>query len=469
MSSLPKIQLYNTLSRTIEELRPITSGEVKLYCCGPTVYNFQHIGNLRTYIWEDILARMLRQAGYKVTHVMNITDVGHLASDADEGEDKMMLAMKREKKKSEEIADYYTKVFFDDCAALNIQKPDIVCKATEHIAQMIALIKRLEERGCAYQAGGNVYFDVRSISDYGKLARLNLDKLQAGARIEQDSNKRNPHDFALWFTKSKFENQELQWDSPWGRGYPGWHIECSAMAMHYLGEQFDIHCGGIDHVPVHHTNEIAQSEGATGKAWVTIWMHGEFLVLGTEKMAKSKGNFITVNTLRENSIDPLAYRYFLLGAHYRTQLSFTLDILRNAQQGFEKLRSAVIQLRAENSPAPMLSAAAEPFKVEFFESIRNDLGTAQALALVHKTLQSELPPSEKLSLLLTFDEVLGLGMAHWKAAQVELTPALQALIDARKAARAAKNWPESDRLRDEIAKLGYIVEDGAGGQKLKKG
>lgn len=462
------VRLYNTMSRRVEPLETITPGEVKLYCCGPTVYNYQHIGNLRTYTTEDLLARTLRHAGYKVTHVMNITDVGHLVSDADDGEDKMLVAMKREKKKSEEIAEFYTDVFFSDCAALNIRRPDIVCKATEHIAQMIALIQRLEERGCAYRAGGNVYFDVQSTGDYGKLARLNLEKLQAGARIEQDSNKRNPHDFALWFTKSKFENQELQWDSPWGRGYPGWHIECSAMSMHYLGEQFDIHCGGIDHVPVHHTNEIAQSEGATGKPWVKTWVHGEFLVLGAEKMGKSKGNFITIGTLKDQGFDPMAYRYFLLGAHYRTQLSFTLDILRNAQQGFEKLRSSVVQLRESTVAGEATSPEAKQLREAFFGALHEDLGTPQALAVVHKTLQSGLPAAEKLALLLEFDSILGLGMEMWKAAPVDIPDDVRNLVEQRQAARLNKDWGESDRLRDMIAKLGYVVEDSAKGPKVLK-
>lgn len=278
------MKFYNTLSRKVELFKPLVSGQASVYCCGPTVYNFQHIGNLKTYICEDLLVRTLRLAGYQVKHVMNITDVGHLTSDADQGEDKMLVAMRREGKSSKEIAEFYTKCFFEDCAKLNINEPNVVCRATEHVKEMIVLTERILSNGFAYVSGGNVYFDVQKFEEYGRLAQLDLNKLKAGARIDVDSHKRNPLDFVLWFTKSKFIDQELQWDSPWGRGYPGWHIECSAMSMKHLGEQIDIHCGGVDHIPVHHTNEIAQSESATGKRpWVRHWFHSEFLVINEEK------------------------------------------------------------------------------------------------------------------------------------------------------------------------------------------
>jgi len=335
--TLRSVRLFNTLTRSIDPLKPLVPGAVSIYCCGPTVYNYQHIGNMRTYIFEDLLVRTLRRAGYSVNHVMNITDVGHLVSDADEGEDKMAVAARREKKSSAEIAEYYTKIFFEDCTKLHIQRPATVCKATEHIPEMIALIQRLEARGMTYCAGGNVYFDVAKLADYGKLAKLDIQNLNARARVDIDTNKRSPLDFVLWFTKSKFEDQELQWDSPWGRGYPGWHIECSAMSMKYLGDAFDIHCGGIDHIPVHHTNEIAQSEGATGAEWVHHWMHGEFLVINAEKMSKSKGGFLTLDTIVSQGFDPLAYRFMCLTAHYRSQLNFTDETLKNAAKVVQPL------------------------------------------------------------------------------------------------------------------------------------
>ena len=329
MKDLPEIKLFNTMTRASEVLQPMSSEEVSLYCCGPTVYNYQHIGNLRTYIFEDLLVRTLRYAGYPVKHVMNITDVGHLVSDADEGEDKMLVAAKREGKSSMEIAEYYSKVFFEHCDWLNITPPTVICRATDHIEQMIAMIQEIEKRGYAYQSGGNVYFDVSKLDDYGKLAGLDLEGLRAGARIDVDKNKKSPLDFALWFTKSKFEKQELQWDSPWGRGYPGWHIECSAMSRCYLGESFDIHCGGIDHVPVHHTNEIAQNQGACGKDPAAVWMHGGFLVSDKEKMSKSKGEFLTLDLMKDKGHDPMAYRLFCLGAHYRRELTWSWGSFRS--------------------------------------------------------------------------------------------------------------------------------------------
>lgn len=464
------VRLFNTLTRQVEELKPLLPTNVSIYCCGPTVYDYQHIGNLRTYIFEDVLVRTLRLAGYKVTHVMNITDVGHLVSDADEGEDKMLVAMRREGKKSAEIAQYYTDIFFNHCAQLNIKRPDIVCKATEHIQEMIELIKRIEQNGCTYISGGNVYFDISKLKDYGKLARLDIEKLLAGARIEVDQNKRNPADFVLWFTKSKFENQELQWESPWGRGYPGWHIECSAMSMKYLGEEFDIHCGGIDHVPVHHTNEIAQSEAATKKTWVRHWMHGEFLVQNKEKMSKSKGGFLTLDTISEKGFDPLAYRFFCLSAHYKAQLSWSWEALSGAAQGLERLKSSILALKAEaatSGAAP--TAALENFRNEFREAVFNDLNVPKALASLWALLGDKtISAKARLELAFEFDQVLGLGMSDWKEASVAVPENVQALLAQRQAAREARNWSESDRLRGEIEKLGFSVEDAKGAQKVRK-
>ena len=465
-----KIRLYNSLTKETEQLKPLSKELVKVYCCGPTVYNYQHIGNLRTYIFEDLLIRTLRHAGYKVQHVMNITDVGHLVSDADEGEDKMAVAMRREKKRSFEIAEYYTEIFFNHCADLNILKPDIICKATEHIEDMIGLIKRIEENGFTYESNGNIYFDISKLPDYGKLAQLDLKKLQAGARIEVDPNKRNPHDFVLWFTKSKFENQELQWDSPWGRGYPGWHIECSAMSMKYLGEEFDIHCGGIDHIPVHHTNEIAQSEAATQKPWVKIWMHGEFLVLNKQKMAKSAGGFITIDTVKEHNIDPLSYRLMCMSAHYRQQLSFSWEGLEQSAHTLKKLKEQVLSVRevAGEEGSTLTSEAALKYKQEFVSAFYDDLNAPRALASLWNAIgDNSIEPAEKVALLYEMDQILGFDMPNWARESVEIPEEVQELVEKRDTARKEKNWEESDRLRDEIKALGFVVEDTSEGGKVK--
>lgn len=472
MSTTPSFSIFNTLSRSVERLNTIVPGKVGIYCCGPTVYDYQHIGNMKTYLFEDVLVRALRFAGYEVTHVMNITDVGHLVGDGDVGEDKMSVAMRREKKKSQEIAEYYTKIFFDDSQKLRIQRPDIVCKATEHIPEMIALIERIEKNGLTYVQGGNVYFDTSKSPNYGRLARLNLEKLKAGARVEVDANKRNPTDFVLWFTKSKFENQELQWDSPWGRGYPGWHIECSAMATKYLGEQFDIHCGGIDHIPVHHTNEIAQTEGATQKPWVSVWMHSAFIMVNAEKMSKSKGKFVTLEDVIERGLDPLVYRFLCLNSHYRDQLNFTWEVLENAANGFQRLKSSVLALRAEAGSASTGSAlvgAARELHDRFVEAVCDDLHMPRAMTVVWEVLAAkQIGAAERLALLLSFDEVLGLGVAEWREEEVEIPESVRTLLAAREAARQGKEWKLSDELRDQIKALGYLVKDGAGGQKVQK-
>ena len=465
------LKLYNTLSRSIETFEPLDPTEVKVYCCGPTVYNYQHIGNLRTYIFEDLLIRTLRFAGYQVKHVMNVTDVGHLVSDADEGEDKMLLAAKREGKKSEELADYYTKVFFEHCSWLNIIRPDIVCKATEHVQQMIELIERIEENGLAYLSAGNVYFDVCKFQDYGKLAKLDLGNLQAGARIEVDQNKKSPLDFALWFTKSKFEDQELQWDSPWGRGYPGWHIECSAMAMKYLGEQFDIHCGGIDHIPVHHTNEIAQSEAASGKQFVNYWLHGGFLVTSEKgKMSKSAGEFLTLDVLKDRAFDPISYRLFCLSGTYRNELSWSWEALEGAANSLKKLKAAVFEWKKDSKEEQRtLSEQALKFQNEFQNAIFHDLGFPKALAILHAVSNdNNLNSAEKLQLFQEFDQVLGLGVEDWREEEYETPTTVLQMAKERETARQNKNWAEADRLRDEILGSGFSVEDTPNGPKLKK-
>lgn len=470
--SLPTVLLYNTLGKKLEPLSPLTPGEVKLYCCGPTVYNFQHIGNLRTYVFEDILVRSLRYFGYQVRHVMNITDVGHLVSDADDGEDKMLVAMKREGKRSEDIAKFYTDIFFEHCSLLHINRPDVVCKATEHIQEMIDLIVRLEKVGAAYQAGGNVYFDVTKSKDYGKLAELDLESLRAGARIEVDSNKRNPMDFALWFTKSKFENQELQWDSPWGRGYPGWHIECSAMSIKYLGESFDIHCGGIDHIPVHHTNEIAQSETATGVPFAKIWMHAGFLVVSGDKMSKSTGEFLTLDLLTKKEFNPLAYRLLCLSANYGGELSWSWQALENSQQTLKRLEQQVVTLRkeAEGAQAPKeFSSPAQKLREEFENHIKNNLNMPRAMAVVHQTLKdTAVAPLERLALLEQFDQILGLGVSTWVEKAEDFPAEALGLLQEREQARASKNWKRSDEIRDTLASMGFLVEDSKTGARLKR-
>ena len=466
------VNLFNTLSRTIEPLVPIKPGQIGIYCCGPTVYDYQHIGNLKTFLFEDVLVRALRFSGYAVKHVMNITDVGHLVSDADEGEDKMAVAMRREKKKSLEIAEFYTNKLFDDCLKLNIARPDVVCKATEHIADMLELIKRIERNGYTYTSNGNVYFDVAKFHSYGKLAKLDLEQLKAGARIEPDPSKRSPFDFVLWFTKSKFENQELQWDSPWGRGYPGWHIECSAMSIKYLGDEFDIHCGGVDHISVHHTNEIAQSEAATGKPWVRVWMHSAFMDINAEKMSKSKGNFLILDDVTARGFDPLVFRFLCLNSHYRAHLNFNWNVVDNAKSAFEKLRGAVLALKTSAAGSSRLDAESAKLRrhlTSFSEALCDDLNMPKALAALSAVLSDkELTGPDKLALVYKFDQVLGFGFEALTEQAVESPAEVQELLTARERARAEKNWSEADRLRDAIRSKGYVIKDSAQGPTLKK-
>ena len=464
------MKLYNTMSRSVEEFVPIVPGKVSMYCCGPTVYNYAHIGNLRTYIFEDLLHRTLRRAGYDLCHVMNITDVGHLTGDGDDGEDKLGKRSRETGKSVWEIADFYTKAFFADEKDLNIIRPDIVCKATDHIQDMIDLIKRLEDRGHTYTAGGNVYFSIDTIDDYGKLARLNLDDLRSGARIEVDSNKRNPKDFVLWFTNSKFKDQAMTWDSPWGRGYPGWHIECSAMSMKYLGEQFDIHCGGIDAIPVHHTNEIAQSEAATGHTWVNYWCHGEFLVNDKGKMSKSTGEFLTLSLLKEKGYDPLDYRYFCLSGHYRSQLMFSYEALDHARSARKGLVQKIAEYKAEAEPAAEPSSEARKYMDDFDRAMENDLSAPQALSVVHLLLKSSLPAADKLAALYHMDGILGLGFESIEPYKEERIGGDEewALVEERAKAKKEKNYQRADEIRAELLQRGYTVKDTPSGPVLEK-
>jgi cysteinyl-tRNA synthetase len=461
-----KLALHNTMTRTEEPFAPLRPDIVSLYCCGPTVYNYQHIGNIRTYIFEDILVRTLRSAGYLVNHAMNITDVGHLVSDADEGEDKMLVASKRERKSSKEIADYYTDVFFKDCEKVNITRPDTVCKATEHIQEMIHLIQRLESNGLAYQSGGNVYFDVNKFETYGALANIDLSQQLTGARIEEDSRKRSPQDFALWFTDSKFKGQELQWDSPWGKGYPGWHIECSAMALAHVGEKIDIHCGGIDHIGSHHTNEIAQTEGATGEKWVNYWLHGEFLVDATGKMSKSKGEFLTIGTLEERGFDPIAFRLCCLGAHYRSRLTFSWDNMKAAQKSLDRLRHHVTTLKNTRSPDDDIDEdKVSTYLSAFEDAIADDLHCPRALATLWDVVgDTSLSPTAALRLIEQFDNILGLELSKTsKETKKDFPEEVLSLVQQREEARKVRNWEESDRIREELLRLNFKVKDNADG------
>lgn len=476
------LTLFNTLGRETRPFEPLVPGKVGFYGCGPTVYNYAHIGNLRAYVTHDILVRTLRRSGYEVTHVMNITDVGHLTGDDDSGDDKMVKSAEERGKSVLEIAAFYADAFFRDTERLKIVRPTVVCKATEHIGDMINLIRRLEERGYTYSAGGNLYFDITKFPTYGELARLRLEDLKAGARIGVDENKRNPHDFALWFTRSKFQNQALVWDSPWGRGYPGWHIECSAMSVKYLGETFDIHAGGIDHIPIHHTNEIAQSEAATGKQWVRCWVHNEFLVLDKGKMSKSSGNFLTLQSLVDAGYEPLDYRYFLLGGHYRSQLQFSFEALDGARNARKALSERLRTLAAKAGTRPMASAPAPSegkaaaYLAEFDAALDADLSTPRALAALWGLLKdSEVPPEEALSAAFWMDGVLGLDLAKEAGRTTEapteppeLVSEIIGLIAERAAAKEARNFAAADAIRSALRGRGIILEDGPGGTTWKR-
>ncbi|MBQ3201819.1 MAG: cysteine--tRNA ligase [Clostridia bacterium] len=482
------MQIYNSATRRKEEFVPNNPDIVKMYTCGPTVYHFAHIGNLRSYIMEDVLEKYLRYSGYNVKRVMNITDVGHLSSDADTGEDKMLKGAKREKKTVMEIAAYYTVAFFEDCRMLNIKRPDVVEPATNCIGEYIRLIERLMENGHAYEAGGNIYFDTSKLEKYYIFNEHKEEDLAVGVRegVEADDNKRSKADFVLWFTKSKFEDQELKWDSPWGVGYPGWHIECSGISMKHLGDDLDIHCGGIDNAFPHHTNEIAQSEAYLGHPWCKYWFHVLHLNTTGGKMSKSKGEFLTVSLLEEKGYDPLVYRLFCLQSHYRKSLVFSYENLDNAAITYNKLVNRIAALKEAEGEA-IDEAAAEALREKFHKALGNDLNTALGVTALYDVLKYQTNAKTKLALIGEFDTVLGLSLleaaAKARAEQEKLAKAethatvvtegepnaeAEALALARIEARKAKDWAKADELRDALKALGFVVEDTREGAKLKR-
>ena len=460
---MPKpLTLYDNYARALRTFEPLhPGGEVGLYTCGPTVYDYQHIGNFRTFLFEDVLKRVLRWNGHRVRHVMNVTDVGHLTSDADTGEDKMEKGARRTGKSAWEIARLYTDAFLADMKALNIEDPVVLCRATDHIAEQIAFIADIEAKGFTYRTSDGIYFDTTKQPDYGFLARLDREGLEAGKRVEL-GEKRSPTDFALWKFSAPGEKRQMQWESPWGTGFPGWHIECSAMAEKYLGDWFDIHCGGEDHIPVHHTNEIAQTEARAGTHLANFWMHGYFLLSNDAKMAKSAGGFLRVATLVERGYDPLAFRYLCLTGHYRTQLNFTWEALDAAQTGLDRMRHGFHALTHEPSARP------DPTLVERFrDEINDDLNLPRALAVAWETLRGDAPPAIKRATLAKFDDVMGLGLAQWHPKEVPAPADVEALASARAAARKARNFAEADRLRGELAERGWEMEDRTNGYRLK--
>lgn len=450
------MMIYNTLTRKLEKFAPVKKNHAGIYTCGPTVYNYAHLGNLRTYIFEDVLKRVLKYGGFKVKHVMNITDVGHLTSDADEGEDKIEKGAARENKTAWEIADFYTDAFKKDLSDLNILPPDIYCRATAYIKEQIKLVKKLEKKGFTYKTSDGIYFDTSRLSDYGKLAGSGKRELRAGTRVDL-GEKKNITDFALWKFSPGGQKRQMEWLSPWGTGFPGWHLECSAMSVKYLGQPFDIHCGGIDHIPVHHTNEIAQSEAANGKPLANYWLHGEFLITGSEKMAKSAGNFLTLATVKEKNISPLAYRYFILQTHYRKQLNFSWDAMSAAQNGLNHLYRLLPDLPAGGEDKNL--------SAKFLESINNDLDIPAALAIVWQAVRERKISRKQL---FKFDEVFGLKLAEFKEEEIELSDEVKALVRARNEARAQKQWSQSDALRKQLEEMGFVVEDTKEGTKITR-
>ncbi len=453
------MKIFNTLTKKVEEFVPNDPNEVKMYTCGPTVYHFAHIGNLRTYIFEDILEKTLNYLGYSVKRVMNITDVGHLASDSDSGEDKMLKGAARENKTVLEIAKFYTEEFKKDTESLNIKWPEIVSNATDNIDEYIKIITKLLEIGYAYQSGGNVYFDTSKLEDYYTLTNHKIDEMVIGVRegVEEDTSKRNQADFVLWFTKSKFESQALKWDSPWGVGYPGWHIECSGISLKYLGEYLDIHCGGVDNIFPHHTNEIAQSEAYVGHKWCNYWVHGEHLNDVNGKMAKSKGDFLTISLLKEKGYNPLVYRFMCLNTSYRKVLVFSYEALDNASQAYEKLKNKISQLKEEGE---LDKEIFKEYDVKFKEAIADDLNTANAITYIYDLLKSNINSTTKLALIKAWDKVLSLDLLKKENVNSEIDTAyIEEQIAKRKEAKEQKNYALADEIRATLENQGIFIKD----------
>ena len=452
------MKLYNTLTRTVEEFIPHEEGKVKLYTCGPTVYSYAHIGNMRSYITHDILDKTLRYLGYEVTRCMNITDVGHLTSDSDSGEDKMVKAMRRENKTAMEIAKFYTDEFFKDFKLVNNRMPEIVSPATAHINDYIEIISKLLEKDYAYISGGNIYFDTTKLDDYYVLTNHKEDEMVVGVRegVEEDSNKRNQNDFVLWFTSSKFENQELQWDSPWGRGYPGWHIECSGISIKYLGEYLDIHGGGVDNIFPHHTNEIAQSESYLGHPWCHYWYHSEHLLDETGKMSKSKGAILTVSKLKEEGYDPLAFRFMCLNSHYKKQLVFSYDALKQAEDTLNKLRERISNIVDDSN---YNESDFNKYNDLFKEALSDNLNTSNALTILYDVLKSDISSNTKLKLVESFDTVLSLDLIKKVEVSEELQSKVNELLELRNKYKSEKDYEKADEVRKQIEDLGATIKD----------
>ena len=457
-----KVYLFNTLTRKVENLIPNVDGKINMYTCGPTVYHFAHIGNLRCYIMEDVLEKTLRYVGYDVKRVMNITDVGHLSSDADTGEDKMLKGAKRENKTVMEIAKFYTDAFFTDCEKLNIKRPDVVEPATNCIDNFIEMVEKLLEKGYAYVAGGNVYFDTSKLKEYYVFSSQAEQELMTAVRddVSEDENKKNKSDFVLWFTKSKFDNQELKWDSPWGVGYPGWHIECSCISMKHLGEYMDIHCGGIDNIFPHHTNEIAQSEAYLGHKWCNYWFHVHHLTeKGNQKMSKSNGEFLTVSLLENKGYKPIVYRFFCLQSHYRKPLEFSYEVLENVGVAYEKLHKKVLELKEDGA---VEEAKFAKYRAKFEEILSNDMNTSMAITMIYDVLRDEMNDATKKALVKSFDEVLSLDLTvAEESAEVdaELEAFVLAKIEERKAAKKEKDFAKADAIRAELLEKGVQIKD----------
>ncbi len=457
-----KVYLFNTLTRKVENLIPNVDGKINMYTCGPTVYHFAHIGNLRCYIMEDILEKTLRYVGYDVKRVMNITDVGHLSSDADTGEDKMLKGAKRENKTVMEIAKFYTDAFFADCEKLNIKRPDVVEPATNSIDNFVEMVEKLLEKGYAYVAGGNVYFDTSKLQEYYVFSSQAEQELMTAVRddVSEDENKRNKSDFVLWFTKSKFDNQELKWDSPWGVGYPGWHIECSCISMKHLGEYMDIHCGGIDNIFPHHTNEIAQSEAYLGHKWCNYWFHVHHLTeKGNQKMSKSNGEFLTVSLLEKKNYKPIVYRFFCLQSHYRKPLEFSYEVLDNVGVAYEKLHKRVLELKEDGAVDEVKFTE---YRAKFEDVLSNDMNTSMAITMIYDVLRDEMNDATKKALIASFDEVLSLDLTvaeEAAAVDAELEAFVLAKIEERKAAKKEKDFAKADAIRAELLEKGVQIKD----------